>query len=94
MCVECSELYVILACGLAENSVVGHRIEIIAKRLEHRLYQTPSDVEFNLGPTEKPHRELQSIAASRVPIVQMKIRSHIIHCHHDIGQSSSRKIQI
>ena len=69
-------------------------VEIVAKRIEHRLYQTPSDLEFRLGLAEKPHREPHSIAAGRVPVCQLNIGPQIVQRHHDIGQCSRRKIWI
>jgi hypothetical protein len=43
---------------------VGHGVKVVAKRIEHRLYQTPGDLEFHLRPAEKPRREPNSIAAA------------------------------
>src|SRR6266403_283850 len=87
-----------LACSVArrvtDKVVAKLGVEVVAKGLEHRLYQTPRDVEFPLGPGDKPCRERHSIAAGRVPVCKLKIGPQIVHHHHDIGQRSGRKIPI
>ena len=58
---------------LAATTVVGQGVEIVAKRLEHWFDQTPAELEFHLGPAEKPHRERHSICAGRFSVCQFKI---------------------
>jgi hypothetical protein len=59
-----SMLSSLIVLASQEKGRIKQEVKVIAKRIEHRLYQTPGDLEFHLRPAEKPRREPNSIAAA------------------------------